>query len=59
MPCRKDCPDRSPTCHATCGKYKAFTEKLAAERASRCKENDLIHGQIENRRRFWGNYWKG
>jgi len=23
-PCKKDCPDRSPTCHAECEAYLAF-----------------------------------
>lgn len=23
-PCRKDCPDRTPTCHGTCDRYAQF-----------------------------------
>ena len=31
-PCKRDCPDRSITCHAECEKYKAFQIERAKEK---------------------------
>jgi hypothetical protein len=31
-PCRKDCPDRSPICQATCVRLKEYREKRRADR---------------------------
>lgn len=39
-PCKKDCPRRSPTCHATCKEYKEFRQKLD-------ERNDLIRRERE------------
>lgn len=29
QPCRRDCPDRSPTCHAECEAYREFAARRA------------------------------
>lgn len=38
-PCRKDCPNRTATCHGSCPAYKAYRkerdEYLAAQQAER------------------------
>lgn len=31
-PCRKDCPNRSPTCHGECDAYAEYFELRRAER---------------------------
>lgn len=33
-PCRRDCPDRSATCHIDCKKYADFKARSEAEKAS-------------------------
>lgn len=44
-PCRRDCPRRSPTCHASCPDYADYKEKLN-------KENELIQKKKNERRRL-------
>lgn len=34
-PCVKSCPDRSPTCHTNCRKYKAYAEAMRQAREVR------------------------
>ena len=41
VPCVKDCPDRSPTCHGTCEKYAAYAAWCEEEREARAKRNAL------------------
>ena len=38
IPCVKDCPDRTPTCHGKCEKYKAYAAWRAEERKKRAEE---------------------
>lgn len=59
IPCKPDCPDRSPTCHGTCERYAAFAAKVEAERAERQRQADIDSGQIVNRERFWNIIRKG
>ena len=40
-PCTQDCPDRSPTCHSECERYKEFRKKNAEERDRRYRENEV------------------
>ena len=40
-PCVKECPDRSPTCHAECEKYAEFAAWCEEERENRAKRNAL------------------
>lgn len=42
-PCRKDCPDRSPTCHANCEAYRAFTKEREEFRKFLLMENDIYN----------------
>ena len=47
-PCTKDCPDRSPTCHGTCPKYKAWVEKREAKKKAAAVDREryaLTHSQ--------------
>ena len=36
-PCVRDCPDRSPVCHAVCEKYQAFAAQCEEERQKRIR----------------------
>ena len=38
IPCVKDCPDRTPTCHGKCEKYKAYAAWRAEERKKWAEE---------------------
>ena len=40
-PCVPRCPNRSPTCHAECDKYREFAEQRTAFREQRFRENDI------------------
>lgn len=44
-PCKRDCPERSPTCHSTCPKYATYREKLN-------EKNALINKKREENRRL-------
>ena len=48
-PCKKDCPGRSPTCHAECEAYLAFNEhnkKKNAKQLMQSRINDYINKEI-------------
>ena len=34
-PCKRDCPKRTATCHATCPEYKKYAAKKKREREAR------------------------
>ena len=36
-PCTPECPDRTPTCRLSCGKYKSYAEHQAEKYAERAK----------------------
>lgn len=40
-PCTQDCPDRSPTCHSECERYKEFRKKNVEERDRRYREKEV------------------
>lgn len=40
-PCKKDCPDRSPTCHQTCTDYLEFFEYRRRENEQRYQWNKI------------------
>ena len=40
-PCKKDCPDRCPTCHQTCEEYLAFYEYRRRENEQRYKRSRI------------------
>lgn len=46
-PCKKDCPDRSPTCHGACGSYKIYAEQKRGEREIRQVESDARAARCE------------
>ena len=53
-PCKRDCPERSVGCHAICGEYKAFRDKLEESYKSRRKcydAQDYTFDAIEKNRR--------
>lgn len=37
-PCTRDCPERSPTCHAKCEKHLEWLEARKAEQAEKDKK---------------------
>lgn len=37
-PCKRDCPERSPTCHAECERYFKWREACKAEQAEKDKK---------------------
>lgn len=39
-PCGKDCPNRSPTCHSTCGTYLEWREAYDALQRQQREEVD-------------------
>jgi hypothetical protein len=41
QPCKRDCPGRSPTCHAECEKYAAFTQQQAESYKKRLLDSDV------------------
>jgi hypothetical protein len=48
--CKPDCPERTPTCHATCKEYKIEAHKrrlkLQKIRQARDLENGLLEAEI-------------
>lgn len=53
-PCKRDCPDRSPTCHTECEKYRAYAAEKAAQRARRWEESQVTNALCEGRIRRGG-----
>ena len=51
VPC-KDCPERSPTCHAKCEKYQEFNLRREELREARQKESNQRAGFIEHHQRL-------
>lgn len=39
-PCKRNCPNRSPTCYGECEDYLAFNEWCIKQRKERMKYND-------------------
>ncbi len=52
QPCKRDCPGRSPTCHAECEKYKAYTEQQREDYKRRVFEFEVACAQIDAQRRM-------
>lgn len=38
-PCRRECPDRSPTCHGGCDKYREWAEAREVLKKSQREDN--------------------
>ena len=53
-PCEKDCPKRSPTCHAKCKEYIDWQQNhlKEQERIRKLKETDAAFADMSMR---WGN----
>lgn len=47
QPCKKDCPNRSATCHAECEAYLQFMEHNAKER-ERIHNSKKVNGYIRD-----------
>ena len=48
-PCKRDCPDRCATCHATCEKYlefRAACDRKIKQRAKNRATSDYIHDSV-------------
>ena len=59
-PCKKDCPDRSATCHSECAKYREFHAwnlRYYDAKLREAKSNEASRGQAaretEKSRRKW------
>lgn len=50
-PCVKTCPDRSPTCHTTCRKYKAYAEEMRQAREARRADMEGLNAYCEGAKR--------
>lgn len=58
-PCDRDCPERTSTCHSTCGKYKTFRERKDQELHERSLESARLNPISEaNIRKMWKNKTK-
>ena len=53
-PCKRDCPDRSSTCHTVCEKYKEYQRAMASERELRAGEREAISAQCDGTKRRTG-----
>ena len=40
-PCKKDCPDRTPGCGATCEEWQKYVKERNAEYEQRAKQQEL------------------
>ena len=49
-PCARDCPDRSPTCHATCPRYAEYRAARDRVLAARERERDVRSYIIDTER---------
>lgn len=52
QPCKRDCPGRSPTCHAECEKYLQYAAENAAKRQERYLQGDVAGAVYESMRRM-------
>lgn len=50
-PCIKACPDRSPTCHTSCERYREYQQKMIKARAARQIESQAIGATCDRNRR--------
>lgn len=50
-PCKRDCPDRCPTCHTNCERYKGYEAKKTEARKARMKESQAIGATCDGARR--------
>lgn len=65
-PCRKDCPDRSGTCHGTCEKYKTFHDwnlryydtTLKESQSSGASHRQSVRDTERTRRKWQGHNYK-
>ena len=46
-PCKRGCPGRSPTCHTTCEKYKAYRVKCDEALEKQHRESDALRTVCE------------
>lgn len=47
-PCKKDCPERSPVCQASCDRLKEYREKKREERRRKDVEFRIDSYQIDS-----------
>ena len=50
-PCVKDCPERSPTCHTSCRRYKAYQESMRQEREARWEKAEIDRACLDGKKR--------
>lgn len=49
QPCKRDCPGRSPTCHAECEKYRRFANQQREEYKRRLDEAEITTALFDGR----------
>lgn len=52
QPCDRSCPGRSPTCHAECEKYKAYTDQQREDYKRRMFEFEFACAKVDALRRM-------
>lgn len=52
QPCDRNCPGRSPTCHAQCDKYQAYSAQQQEQYKQRKFEHDLACARVDAQRRM-------
>lgn len=52
QPCKRDCPGRSPTCHAECEKYIQFREQQQEQYKQRKFLHDYACAKVDAVRRM-------
>ena len=60
IPCIRECPDRSPTCHGKCEKYQDFVKDREKERNYRIVKNMIdMHSDGNSKSPIWHTHRKG
>ena len=53
VPCAKDCPDRSATCHCTCKKYLDFVKEHKLAKEKKYKDDDVTYALVDIKKRLY------
>lgn len=47
VPCTRDCPGRSPTCHGSCDRYAAYVAYREHIRAARQHDTEMTRALVQ------------
>lgn len=45
-PCDRDCPERSPTCHGSCERYRQYTARRKDQKRAAAGENVWTRSKV-------------